>query len=159
MVMGRSPSVTPKPKCTNMPKHCLKISKKILSISVITTTVAREPVVLPARLPNLLLNGQVGIAVGMATSIPPHNLTEVIGATKHLMDNPDAETADLLKFVKGPDFPTGGVIYGGTTLKTAYETGRGSVVVRGVAEIVEPPSGGVQIIISEIPYISIKRRS
>jgi len=112
----------------------------------------KEPVVLPARLPNLLLNGQVGIAVGMATSIPPHNLTEVIGATKHLMDNPDAETADLLKFVKGPDFPTGGVIYGGTTLKTAYDTGRGSIVVRGVAEIVEQPGGGTQIIISEIPY-------
>jgi DNA gyrase subunit A len=112
----------------------------------------REPVVLPARLPNLLLNGQVGIAVGMATSIPPHNLTEVIGATKYLMDNPDAETADLLKFVKGPDFPTGGVIYGGTTLKTAYETGRGSIVVRGVAEIVEQPNGGTQIVISEIPY-------
>lgn len=112
----------------------------------------REPVVLPARLPNLLLNGQVGIAVGMATSIPPHNLTEVVGATKYLMDNPDAETSDLLKFVKGPDFPTGGVVYGGATLKTAYETGRGSIVVRGVAEIIESPSGGMQIVISEIPY-------
>lgn len=112
----------------------------------------REPVVLPARLPNLLLNGQVGIAVGMATSIPPHNLTEVVSATKHLMDNPEAETSDLLKFVKGPDFPTGGVVYGGAILKQAYETGRGSVVVRGVAEIVEQPKGGTQIIISEIPY-------
>lgn len=112
----------------------------------------REPVVLPARLPNLLLNGQVGIAVGMATSIPPHNLTEVVNATLYLMDNPEAETSELLKFVKGPDFPTGGVIYGGTALKTAYETGRGSVVVRGVAEIVEQPKGGAQIIISEIPY-------
>lgn len=112
----------------------------------------REPVVLPARLPNLLLNGQVGIAVGMATSIPPHNLTEVVGATKYLMDNPEAETSDLLKFVKGPDFPTGGVVYGGPILKQAYETGRGSVVVRGVAEIVEQPKGGTQIIISEIPY-------
>lgn len=112
----------------------------------------REPVVLPARLPNLLLNGQVGIAVGMATSIPPHNLTEIVSATKYLMDNPESETSDLLKFVKGPDFPTGGVVYGGPILKQAYETGRGSVVVRGVAEIVEQPKGGTQIIISEIPY-------
>jgi DNA gyrase subunit A len=112
----------------------------------------KEPVVLPARLPNLLLNGQVGIAVGMATSIPPHNLTEVVEATQYLMDNPGAETTELLKFVKGPDFPTGGVIYGGKTLQTAYETGRGSIVVRGVAEIVEPEKGGHQIIISEIPY-------
>lgn len=112
----------------------------------------KEPVVLPARLPNLLLNGQVGIAVGMATSIPPHNLTEVVDATRYLMDNPEAETSELLKFVKGPDFPTGGVIYGGAILKQAYETGRGSIVVRGVAEIVEQPKGGTQIIISEIPY-------
>jgi DNA gyrase subunit A len=112
----------------------------------------REPVVLPARLPNLLLNGQVGIAVGMATSIPPHNLTEVVNATLYLMDNPEADISELLKYVKGPDFPTGGVIYGGTALKTAYETGRGSVVVRGVAEIVDQPKGGTQIIISEIPY-------
>jgi DNA gyrase subunit A len=112
----------------------------------------KEPVVLPARLPNLLLNGQMGIAVGMATSIPPHNLTEVVEATKHLMEHPDAETKDLLTFVKGPDFPTGGVIYGGSALATAYETGRGSVVVRGVAEIVEQAKGGHQIVISEIPY-------
>jgi DNA gyrase subunit A len=112
----------------------------------------REPVVLPARLPNLLLNGQMGIAVGMATSIPPHNLTEVVEATKHLMDNPDAETKDLLTFIKGPDFPTGGVVYGGEGLRAAYETGRGSVTVRGVAEIVEQPKGGTQIVISEIPY-------
>jgi DNA gyrase subunit A len=112
----------------------------------------KEPVVLPARLPNLLLNGQVGIAVGMATSIPPHNLTEVVGATRYLMDNPDAETSDLLKFVKGPDFPTGGVLYGGAVLRQAYETGRGSIVVRGVAEIVEQEKGGTQIVITEVPY-------
>ena len=112
----------------------------------------KEPTVLPARLPNLLLNGQVGIAVGMATSIPPHNLTEVVEATKHLMQNPDATTADLTQFVKGPDFPTGATIYGGAGLVSAYETGRGSVIVRGTAEIVDEVKGGVQIIISEIPY-------
>lgn len=112
----------------------------------------QEPVVLPARLPNLLLNGQMGIAVGMATSIPPHNLTEVVEATKHLMENPEADTTDLMKFIKGPDFPTGGIVYGGKNLQTAYETGRGSVVVRGIAEIVEQPKGGTQIVISEIPY-------
>lgn len=111
----------------------------------------KEPVVLPAKLPNLLLNGQLGIAVGMATSIPPHNLTEVVEATKYLMDNPDAETTDLTQFVKGPDFPTGGIVYGGTTLAEAYETGRGSVVVRGVAEIVDE-GRGTQIVITEVPY-------
>lgn len=110
-----------------------------------------EPSVLPARLPNLLLNGQIGIAVGMATSIPPHNLTEVVGATKYLLENPNADTADLLQFVKGPDFPTGGIVYGGTTLRQAYETGRGSVVVRGVAEIIDEGKGA-QIIITEVPY-------
>lgn len=111
----------------------------------------KEPVVLPAKLPNLLLNGQLGIAVVMATSIPPHNLTEVVEATKYLMDNPEAETTDLTQFVKGPDFPTGGIVYGGTTLAEAYETGRGSVVVRGVAEIVDE-GRGTQIVITEVPY-------
>ena len=112
----------------------------------------REPSVLPSRLPNLLLNGQMGIAVGMATSIPPHNLGEVVGATKHLIENPDATVADLVKFVKGPDFPTGGIVYGGPALVSAYENGRGSVTVRGVAEIVDEEKGGKQIIISEVPY-------
>lgn len=112
----------------------------------------REPTVLPARLPNLLLNGQMGIAVGMATSIPPHNLTEVVEATQHLMEHPDAEVSDLVKFVKGPDFPTGAVIYGGPGLVSAYETGRGSITVRGVAEIVDEGKGGTQIVITEIPY-------
>lgn len=111
----------------------------------------REPSVLPAMLPNLLLNGQIGIAVGMATSIPPHNLTEVVEATKYLLANPDAELSDLLEYVKGPDFPTGGIVYGGTTLRQAYETGRGSVVVRGVAEIVNEGKG-TQIVITEVPY-------
>lgn len=112
----------------------------------------QEPVVLPAKLPNLLLNGQMGIAVGMATSIPPHNLTEVVEATKYLMENPEAVTSDLMNFVKGPDFPTGAVVYGGPGLISAYETGRGSVTVRGVAEIVDEGKHGNQIIISEIPY-------
>ena len=86
----------------------------------------REPVVLPAKLPNLLLNGQIGIAVGMATSIPPHNLGELVDALVHIIDNPDDVTLeDLLKYVKGPDFPTGGIVYGGDSLRQAYATGRG----------------------------------
>lgn len=113
----------------------------------------KEPEVLPAKLPNLLLNGQVGIAVGMATSIPPHNLTEIIDATIHLIDNPEASLDDLLEFVKGPDFPTGGIIFGKESLRTAYATGRGGIVVRGVADIVERNKKGLHsIIISEIPY-------
>lgn len=114
-----------------------------------TTT---EPTVLPAKLPSLLLNGQLGIAVGMATNIPPHNLSELIDAELHVIDNPDATVDDLLEFIKGPDFPTGGVIYGKESIRTAYATGRGGVVTRGVAEIVEGKKGRSQIIISEIPY-------
>jgi DNA gyrase subunit A len=111
-----------------------------------------EPTVLPAKLPNLLLNGQLGIAVGMATNIPPHNLSELIDAEVHMIDHPDASLDDLLEFVKGPDFPTGGIIYGKESIRTAYATGRGGVVTRGVAEIVEGAKGRHQIIISEIPY-------
>ncbi|HEY4963301.1 MAG TPA: DNA gyrase subunit A [Candidatus Saccharimonadales bacterium] len=113
----------------------------------------QEPVVLPAKLPNLLLNGQLGIAVGMATNIPPHNLGELIDATVFQIDHDNATLDDLLEFVKGPDFPTGGVVYGKEALKVAYATGRGGVVTRGVAEIVEAQKGErQQIIISEIPY-------
>jgi DNA gyrase subunit A len=112
----------------------------------------QEPSVLPAKLPNLLLNGQVGIAVGMATSIPPHNLTELIDATIYQSEHPDATLDDLLEFVKGPDFPTGGIIYGQDSIRAAYSVGRGGVVVRGVAEIVEPNKGRNQIVITEIPY-------
>ena len=97
----------------------------------------KEPEVLPAKLPNLLLNGQLGIAVGMATNIPPHNLTELIDATVEQIDNPEATLDDLLQHVKGPDFPTGGIIYGQNSIRSAYATGRGGLVVRGVAEIVE----------------------
>ncbi len=112
----------------------------------------KEPSVLPAKLPNLLLNGQVGIAVGMATNIPPHNLTEIVDAIVYLIDNPDATLDDLMQFVKGPDFPTGGVVYGKESIRTAFATGRGGVVVRGVASIEETKKGQQQIIISEIPY-------
>ena len=112
----------------------------------------REPVVLPAKLPNLLLNGQLGIAVGMATNIPPHNLGEIIDAEVYLIDHPDATVENLLEFVKGPDFPTGGIIYGQESIKTAYSTGRGGVVVRGVADIAENKKGRYEIMISEIPF-------
>lgn len=112
----------------------------------------QEPSVLPAKLPNLLLNGQLGIAVGMATNIPPHNLGELIDATITQIDNPDATLDDLLEHIKGPDFPTGGVIFGKDSLRTAYATGRGGVVVRGIAEVVEGNKGRHQIIITEIPY-------
>ncbi|MFA6536343.1 MAG: DNA gyrase subunit A [Candidatus Paceibacterota bacterium] len=112
----------------------------------------KEPVVLPAALPQLLLNGTLGIAVGMATNIPPHNLNEVVDATTHLVDNPEASTEDLLEFVKGPDFPTGGVIFNEKDIHHAYATGKGGVVTRGVAEIVEDKKGQFQIVISSIPY-------
>jgi DNA gyrase subunit A len=112
----------------------------------------QEPTVLPAKLPNLLLNGQLGIAVGMATNIPPHNLGEIVDATVYKIDNPDASLDDLLKFIKGPDFPTGGVLYGADSLRQAYATGRGGIVTRGIAEIVEGNKGRHQIVITEIPY-------
>jgi DNA gyrase subunit A len=112
----------------------------------------QEPTVLPSKLPNLLLNGQLGIAVGMATNIPPHNLIELVDAEITLIDNPAATLDDLLEHVKGPDFPTGGVIYGKESIRTAYATGRGGVVTRGIAEIIEGAKGRHQIIISEIPY-------
>ena len=113
----------------------------------------REPVVLPAKLPNLLLNGQIGIAVGMATSIPPHNLGELVDATIHLIDNPETTVLDdLLKYVKGPDFPTGAIVYGGAPMRQAYQTGRGSVVIRAVANIEENKKGRSQIIVTEMPF-------
>ncbi len=111
-----------------------------------------EPAYLPAKLPNLLLNGTVGIAVGMATSIPPHNLLEVVDAAIHLSKNPDASTRELLQFVPGPDFPTGGIIYDKKAIEEAYSTGRGSITMRAVAEIEERKAGSYQIIITEIPY-------
>ena len=112
----------------------------------------KEPSVLPGKLPNLLLNGSLGIAVGMATDIPPHNLTEVCDAIIKLIEEPDATTEDLLEFVQGPDFPTGGIIYDVAAIKNAYATGKGSIVMRGKTEIIETKTGAFQIIINEIPY-------
>ncbi len=112
----------------------------------------KEPVVLPAAVPNLLLNGTLGIAVGMATNIPPHNLAEVCDATMHLIDNPKATTDDLLAFVAGPDFPTGGIAFNQKDIQHAYSTGKGGVVVRGETEIIEDKKGNFQIVISSIPY-------
>lgn len=112
----------------------------------------QEPVVLPAKLPNLLLNGQIGIAVGMATNIPPHNLGELVDASIELIDNPDATIDDLLGHVKGPDFPTGATIYGGEQMRIAYQTGRGSITVRAVADIEETKKGRHQIVVTEVPY-------
>lgn len=112
----------------------------------------KEPVVLPTRVPNVLLNGGMGIAVGMATNIPPHNLREVIDATVFLIDNEKASTEDLLQFVKGPDFPTGGIAFNQKDIAHAYANGRGGVTCRGEAEIVEAKGGSFQIIITSIPY-------
>ncbi|KKQ62045.1 MAG: gyrase subunit A protein [Parcubacteria group bacterium GW2011_GWE2_38_18] len=112
----------------------------------------KEPRVLPAKLPNLLMNGTMGIAVGMATNIPPQNLTELINGVKHLIDNPEATVEELMQFITGPDFPTGGIIYNKQDILQAYATGRGGIVMRGKAEIVETKTGMFQIVITEIPY-------
>ncbi len=111
-----------------------------------------EPTVLPATLPNLLLNGTVGIAVGMATNIPPHNLGELCDAIHHLTENPDCSVDDLMEFVKGPDFPTGGIIYDRRAIAQTYATGRGGIVMRAKTEIVERKDGQFNIIVNEIPY-------
>jgi DNA gyrase subunit A len=113
---------------------------------------AEEPIVLPARFPNLLVNGSQGIAVGMATSIPPHNLGEVIDASLHLLENPDATPNDLMKFIKGPDFPTGGLILGRGGIQDAYRTGRGSIKTRAKVAIEEGRRGQMQIVVTELPY-------
>ena len=112
----------------------------------------QEPSVLPSATPNLLLNGTLGIAVGMATNIPPHNLREVGEASIHLIENPEATTEDLLKFVQGPDFPTGCIAFNQTDIRHAYTTGRGGVVVRGDAEIAEGKKGDYQIVVTSIPF-------
>ncbi|MCL2056826.1 MAG: DNA gyrase subunit A [Oscillospiraceae bacterium] len=118
-----------------------------------------EPVVLPTGFPNLLVNGSMGIAVGMATNIPPHNLVEVIGGINVLLDNPDASLDEIMEHIKGPDFPTGGIIMGRTGIRAAYATGRGRITLRGRAEIKEnEKSGRVQIIITELPYNVNKKR-
>lgn len=118
----------------------------------------KEPTVLPSRFPNLLVNGSTGIAVGMATNIPPHNMNEVVDAMCYLIDNPDAEIADLMNYIKGPDFPTGGIIMGRSGIRAAYSTGRGKVIVRAKAEIVEDKNSRFKIIVSELPYQVNKAR-
>lgn len=112
----------------------------------------QEPVVLPAALPNILLNGQMGIAVGMATNIPPHNLGELVDATVAQIDNPEISLDELMKYVKGPDFPTGAEVYGGAPMRQAYATGKGSVTIRAVANIEERKNGRYNIVITEVPY-------
>lgn len=118
----------------------------------------QEPSVLPSRIPNLLVNGSTGIAVGMATNIPPHNLREVIDGIVCLIDNPDAELPQLMEHIKGPDFPTGGIIMGRSGIRAAYATGRGKITLRGRAEIEEKKNGRFQIIITEIPYMVNKAK-
>ena len=117
-----------------------------------------EPSVLPSRIPNLLVNGSTGIAVGMATNIPPHNLREVIDGVICLIDDPEAELPQLMEHIKGPDFPTGGIIMGRSGIRAAYATGRGKITLRGRAEIEEKKNGRFQIIITEIPYMVNKAR-
>ena len=112
----------------------------------------KEPMILPTRVPQLLLNGQMGIAVGMATNIPPHNLKEIVDATIHLIDNKNATVNDLLEFIQGPDFPTGGIVYNKNDISKAYNTGNGGMVTRGKVDIVELKSDKHQIVITEIPY-------
>ena len=112
----------------------------------------QEPVVLPGKLPNLLLNGTVGIAVGMATSIPPHNLTEITNAIIKLIDEPDSSVEDLMSVIQGPDFPTGGIIYNKKDILATYVTGRGPIVMRAKTEIVEEKTGSFRIIVNEVPY-------
>jgi len=116
-----------------------------------------EPQVLPSRFPNLLVNGSNGIAVGMATNIPPHNLTEVINACLCVLDNPEAELADLMQHIKGPDFPTRGIIMGRSGIRAAYATGRGRIIVRGRTEFEEHGQGRIRIIVTELPYQVNKR--
>ncbi|OQA48828.1 MAG: DNA gyrase subunit A [Firmicutes bacterium ADurb.Bin300] len=118
----------------------------------------KEPSVLPSRFPNLLVNGSSGIAVGMATNIPPHNMREVVDGLRCLIDNPDASLEDLMRFIKGPDFPTSGVIMGKSGIRAAYATGKGKVVMRAKAEIVEDKSGRFKIVVTEIPYLVNKAR-
>ena len=111
-----------------------------------------EPTVLPATFPNLLVNGSTGISAGYATEIPPHNLREVIDAVIYRMDHPGCSVDELMEFVKGPDFPTGGIIQGIDGIKKAYETGKGKIIVRGKADIETVRGGKQQIVITEIPY-------
>src|ERR671919_1417279 len=118
----------------------------------------QEPVVLPSRFPNLLVNGSGGIAVGMATNIPPHNLGEVIDAVVHHLDHPESTSKDLMKFVNGPDFPTGAIIMGRDGIRDAYETGRGSIKIRAVCSVEEGSGGRGRVVVTELPYQVNKSR-
>ncbi|HEV8682293.1 MAG TPA: DNA gyrase subunit A, partial [Actinomycetota bacterium] len=118
----------------------------------------QEPIVLPSRFPNLLVNGAGGIAVGMATNIPPHNLGEVIDAVVHYLDHPESKLKDLMKFIKGPDFPTGAAILGKQGITDAYTTGRGSIKVRAATQIEETSQGRQRIVVTELPYQVNKAR-
>lgn len=118
----------------------------------------KEPDVLPARFPNLLVNGTTGIAVGMATNIPPHNLNEVVAAIELLMDNPEVTTNELMEVLPGPDFPTGGLVMGKSGIRKAYETGRGSITIRAKVELTELPNGKERILVTELPYVVNKAK-
>lgn len=130
----------------------LDIDKETVDFGPNYDNTQKEPRVLPALLPNLLLNGTMGIAVGMATNIPPHHLGELCDGISHLIEHPDATVEDLMEFIKGPDFPTGGTIYGKKDILSAYSTGRGGIVMRGNAEIEEHKDGQFRIIITDVPY-------
>ena len=118
----------------------------------------KEPTVLTSRFPNLLVNGSTGIAVGMATNIPPHNMCEVIDAMCYLIDNPEADLYELCNYIKGPDFPTGGIIMGKAGIRAAYATGRGKITLRARTEIVEDKNSKFKIIVTELPYQVNKAR-
>ncbi len=140
-------------KLTSIAEYMLyDIEKETVNFVSNYDSTQQEPKVLPAKLPNLLLNGTLGIAVGMATSIPPHNLTELIDGITHLIDNPKADLDDLMKFITGPDFPTGASIFNQVDIKQAYATGKGSIVMRGDADIVEAKGGTHRIVITSVPY-------
>ena len=150
---ARGAAATPSAGCRSSRWSCSPASTRAPSTSNPTTTRrAREPVVLPARFPNLLVNGAQGIAVGMATNIPPHNLAEICNAALKLIDKPDATLAELMRIVKGPDFPTGGLIMGDDGIKDAFRTGRGTIRVRAVHEIESGRRGGQAIVLTEVPF-------
>ncbi len=152
---GDSPAAYRYTECKLMPEAeemLADIKKNTVDMRPNFDETLQEPTVLPARIPNLLVNGSTGIAVGMSTNIPPHNLREIVDGTIHLIENPEAEIGDLCRFIKGPDFPTGAIVHGLSPIKSFYETGRGCIRMRGKAEITEDRHGKEVIIISEIPY-------
>ena len=146
-------------RLTKLSTHLLEdINEDTVDFSDNYSGELQEPTVLPSRFPNLLVNGSQGIAVGMATNIPPHNLAEVVDAALHAIDNPDADSEELLRFVKGPDFPTGGFLVGTSGIRDALTTGRGSVKIRAVCDVQEVRKGRTAIVVTELPYqVSIER--